>query len=86
MKTKSISRSESGANARLKKQQEQSTTASKAYIKSDKENNPSSRPHGQVLKFVHSALAAKGFAGSGPESRPSTPQQAMLRQCPTEQN
>ena len=43
-------------------------------------------PCGQVVECVHSATAAPGFAGSDPGRGSSTAHQAMLRQCPTQQN
>ena len=38
---------------------------------------------GPVVKFVHSASAARGFAGSDPGHGHGTAHQAMLRQHPT---
>ena len=40
-------------------------------------------PHGQVVKFAHSASAAQGFTGSNPGHRHGTAHQAMLRRHPT---
>ena len=40
-------------------------------------------PCGRVVKFVCSASAAQGFAGSDPGRGQGTAHQAMLRQCPT---
>ena len=40
------------------------------------------RPHGQAVKFVRSALVARGFAGSDPGRGHGTAHQAMLRQHP----
>ena len=44
------------------------------------------RPHGQVVKFAGSALAAQDFTGSDPGCRHGTAHQAMLRQRPTQHN
>ena len=38
-----------------------------------------------MVKFVHSASAARAFTGSDPGHGPSTAHQAMLRRCPTTQ-
>ena len=43
-------------------------------------------PHGWVIKFGCSTLAGQDFVGLDPGRRPSTAHQAMLRQCPTQQN
>ena len=43
-------------------------------------------PRGQVVKFVHSASAAPGFASLNPERGHDTAHQAMLRQRPTYHN
>ena len=40
-------------------------------------------PRDRVVKFLHSALATPGFAGSDPECGHGTTHQAMLRQHPT---
>ena len=44
------------------------------------------RPHGRVVKFVHSALVAQGFIHLDPGHGHGTTHQAMLRQHPTEHN
>ena len=41
------------------------------------------QPRGRVVKFVHSALAAQGFAGSDPGRGPVTAHQATVRLRPT---
>ena len=41
------------------------------------------RPHGQVVKFACSAVAAQGFADSDPGRGHGTAHQATLRWCPT---
>ena len=41
------------------------------------------QPRGQVVKFVCSAAAAQGFAGSDPGHKHGTARQATLRQHPT---
>ena len=40
------------------------------------------QPCGRVVKFVHSAAVAQGFAGSSPGHGCGIARQAMLRQCP----
>ena len=44
------------------------------------------RPRGRVVTFVHSALAAQGFASSYPQCRYGAAHQAMLRRRPTQHN
>ena len=41
------------------------------------------QPHGQVVEFKHSALAAQGFSRSDRGYGPSTTHKAMLRWGPT---
>ena len=43
-------------------------------------------PHGPVVKFSPSALAAQGFADLDPGRRHSSAHQAMLRRYPTQEN
>ena len=43
-------------------------------------------PHGQVVKFTHSALAAWGFTSPDPRHRYGTACPAMLRWHPTQHN
>ena len=40
-------------------------------------------PHGQVVKFAHSTLAAQGFTGSDPGPEHGAACQAALRRHPT---
>ena len=40
-------------------------------------------PRGRGVKFMHSALAAQGFAGLDPGHGHGAAHQAMLRRCPT---
>ena len=59
------------------------TWIQEVYLEVIQESRNGGWPHGRVVKFVHSALVAQGFANSDPGCGPSTAQQAMLRQCPT---
>ena len=52
-------------------------------MEKDKSNDLWGRPHGRVVKIAHSALAARGFAGSDPGYGHGTTRQAMLRRRPT---
>ena len=46
------------------------------------ESEPGGQSHGQVVKFVHSALAAQGFGDSDPGCGHGIARQVMLRQGP----
>ena len=49
-------------------------------------NKIGGQPHGQVVKFMGSALAAQSFAGSDPGRGHGTSRQATLKQHPTYHN
>ena len=53
---------------------------------SELKNTLRGRPHGQVVKLVHSDLASQGFTGSDPGHRHGTAHQAMLGWHPTRHN